>query len=74
VNVWLVQIGEALPVKPGIQKLRTAHLAEKLVQRGHNVIWWASAFDHFKKIWLYSGDTEVTLRQNFKIRTLKGTG
>lgn len=73
-NVWLVQIGEALPVKAGIRKLRTAYLAEKLVQRGHDVLWWASAFDHFKKCWLYSDDTELTLHQKLRIKALRGLG
>ncbi|MFX0200046.1 MAG: glycosyltransferase WbuB, partial [Candidatus Hodarchaeota archaeon] len=60
-NIWLIQIGEALPVKAGIRKLRTAYLADKLIQRGHDVLWWASAFDHFEKRWLYDNDKEVTL-------------
>ena len=46
-NVWLVQIG-ALPVKPGIQRPRAAHLAEKLVQRGHTVLWWANCSEDFE--------------------------
>ncbi len=71
-NIWLIQIGEALPVKAGIRKLRTAYLADKLTERGHGVLWWASAFDHFEKRWLYDNDKEVTLDQKFRIKALKG--
>lgn len=73
-KIWLIQIGEALPVKAGIRKLRTAYLADKLIQRGHSVLWWASAFDHFGKRWLYDHDKEVTLDQRFTIKALKGIG
>ena len=73
-KIWLIQIGEALPVKAGIRKLRTAYLADKLIQRGHSVLWWASAFDHFGKRWLYDHDKEVTLDQSFTIKALKGIG
>jgi glycosyltransferase involved in cell wall biosynthesis len=73
-KIWLIQIGEALPVNVKIRKLRTAYLADKLIQRGHNVLWWASAFDHFGKRWLYDHDKEVTLHQRLTIKALKGTG
>jgi glycosyltransferase involved in cell wall biosynthesis len=73
-RIWLIQIGEPLPVKAGIRKLRTAYLADKLTQRGHNVLWWASAFDHFGKRWLYDRDEEVALDQRLTIKALKGIG
>ena len=60
-NVWLVTIGEQLPIKQGIRKLRTAYLAEELIERGHTITWWTSAFDHLKKKWLTNSDTTITL-------------
>jgi hypothetical protein len=48
-NIWLVQTGELLPLDEGVKKMRIALLADILVERGHNVFWWASAFDHFTK-------------------------
>lgn len=73
-NVWLIQIGEALPVRPGIRKLRTAYIADELNRRGHSVTWWASAFDHFKKRWIYDDQTEVKLNDQLVLKVLKGFG
>lgn len=41
-----------MPCFLGIKKLRTSFLVEKLIERGHEVVWWSSAFDHFGKKWL----------------------
>ena len=73
-NIWLFQTGEALPLQDGIRKMRTAILADKLAERGHNILWWASAFDHFKKDWLYRKDTKFKVKDNFEIFLLKGLG
>lgn len=72
--MWLLQIGESLPVLPGIRKLRTALLSEKLIEKGHEVTWWASAYDHFQKKWVYPKDTNLQLENGLNIRTIKGTG
>ncbi|MEM3112422.1 MAG: hypothetical protein QXY90_05215 [Candidatus Anstonellales archaeon] len=36
-NIWLIQIGEILPLEEKARKMRTALLADKLVERGHKV-------------------------------------
>lgn len=48
---WLITVGEPLPVvDPGNPRLlRTGALARKLVQDGHQVLWWTSTFDHYRK-------------------------
>jgi len=48
-NIWLMQTGEPLPIRNGIRKMRTAVLADKLLERGHKILWWASAFEHQQK-------------------------
>ncbi len=53
-RIWLLQIGERLPGLPGVKKMRTGFLVDKLVRRGHTVVWWSSAFDHFQKAWIDS--------------------
>lgn len=73
-NIWLIQIGEPLPLKDDVRKMRTALLADALLARGHSVLWWASAFDHFAKDWVFDADAEVTARSGVKIKALKGTG
>ena len=73
-NIWLVTIGEELPVVPDIRKARTALLADHLLAKGHNVLWWTSTFDHFKKKHLFEKDSEVDVKDGYKIKALKGTG
>lgn len=73
-NIWLITIGELLPLDPKSRKLRTSYLADELVARGHKVTWWASAFDHFNKKWLFNTDKDIDLSSNFQIKIIKGTG
>jgi glycosyltransferase involved in cell wall biosynthesis len=73
-NVWLLQIGEILPLQAGTRRLRTAMLADKLTARGHNILWWASTFDHFGKKWISRKDMEFQINERLRIKALKGTG
>ncbi len=73
-NIWLIQIGEILPLDKKEKKMRIALLADKLVERGHNVLWWTSAFDHFKKDWVFKEDTLIDIKERYKIYALKGIG
>ncbi len=58
-NIWLIQIGEPLPLEAGVRKMRTALLADKLLERGHSVYWWASAFEHQRKKWISNTNQKV---------------
>ena len=73
-NIWLIQSGEPLPINDTVRKMRTALLADKLIAKGHSVVWWTSAFDHIKKKWIYTKDTEVRHSHNLTFVALKGTG
>lgn len=73
-KVWLIQLGEILPIAPGTRKMRTALLADELTKRGHSVLWWASAFEHLTKKWVCHSDTEYVLGDNLRILALKGIG
>lgn len=54
--------------------MRMGCLVEELAERGHSVLWWGSAFDHFKKEWLYKADTLVALRERVEFFALRGMG
>jgi len=73
-KVWLITIGEILPIKEGARKGRTSHLADALVKRGHSVLWWTSAFDHFKKEWISQKNATINLNENFTIKLMRGLG
>lgn len=73
-NIWLIQIGEPLPLDSGVRKMRTGLLADKLAERGHDVRWWASAFEHQRKIMVFDRDIEYPLRDGLALQILKGCG
>ena len=48
-NVWVLQTGEPLIIDGNNQRLmRGMNLANKLVERGHKVLFFSSAFNHQK--------------------------
>ncbi len=73
--IWLVKIGEILPDKnKNSRLLRTGILGEMLSDFGHNVVWWSSTFDHFKKKQLFAHDTDIKINDRYKIRLIRGCG
>ncbi len=73
-KVWLIQVAEVLPLEEGARKMRTSMLADALLSRGHQVLWWTSAFDHFNKDWIFPDDTLRQLREGYQLIALKGRG
>ena len=71
-NIWLIQTGEPLPLNEKIKRMRTALLADKLIEGGHSVTWWTSAFDHFKKDWTFKQNTELAIGEGLKIIAFMG--
>jgi len=70
--VWLLKISEAIPTDETVSKGRTAMLAEKLVERGHEVVWWVSCFDHTKKRMVLEDDADLNLAPGILVKALKG--
>lgn len=49
-RIWLVQVGEELPMDGSATRLlRTALLARALAERGHEIVYWNAAFNHQRK-------------------------
>jgi glycosyltransferase involved in cell wall biosynthesis len=70
-RVWLVTIGEPLPSDGKADRLlRTGMLAEILVRRGHEVVWWTSTFDHARKRQRFEQDTAIPVAANYSIRLI----
>jgi glycosyltransferase involved in cell wall biosynthesis len=68
-------VGEPLPIAPGQSRLwRSGLLAERLVDRGHRVVWWASTFEHKSKRHLFDATREVTLRDRLSLYLLHSPG
>jgi glycosyltransferase involved in cell wall biosynthesis len=73
VNIWLVSRNEPAPISKNVRKMRTAILADKLLERSHSVFWWTSAFSHRQKIAIANEDINFDISERYTIRVLKST-
>ncbi len=73
-RVWIIQIAERLPPFGSGGRMRSGALTEVLTSRGHQVVWWTSAFDHFAKRWLWRRTTELTRPHVGRIIAIRGAG
>lgn len=72
-NIWLLTVGEPLPVDSGYRRmLRTGLLAKELQTRGHHVRWSTSTFDHTAKIQRAKGDYIYDLSPRYRIELIWG--
>jgi glycosyltransferase involved in cell wall biosynthesis len=74
VRVWLVTVGEPLPLPPGARLLRTGLLADVLIRLGHHVVWWNSTFDVSAKAQRFDQDTRLLVSANYELRLLHSVG
>ena len=74
-KIWLVKIGEPVPLSPhAVDRVhRTGYLAQFLAARNHQVVWWTTTFDHYRKKHI-SEEKTVRLGPNLAIRLLRGRG
>lgn len=74
-NVWVIQVGEPLPIAPGNPRpWRSGQLVEALARHGHDVLWWASNFEHKSKTHLFPGGRDVHLGERVTVRLLHSPG
>jgi len=74
-RVWLITVGEPLQISDDKDRLyRTGMLANLLVSKGHEVVWWTSTFDHVRKIQRFNSGTTINKSNNFKIELLHSIG
>ena len=71
--VWLITVGEPLPSDRSDERpLRTGLLASALVEQGHQVVWWASTFDHNHKVRRFSENTQIRISDRLVLELLDG--
>lgn len=69
--VWVVNVGEPMATDPGAErKLRMGLLADTLAERGHDVVWWTSTFDHNYKRQRFNVDTQVPVNERLVLQFL----
>ena len=74
--VWVVEVGEPLPIDGEFPRLMRAGLvAETLTAIGHDVTWWTSAFSHTAKTMRPTGDHEINVGdRRYLLITLRSIG
>ena len=75
-KVWLVTMAEQLPIKTGLHDRlhRTGLIAYYLSEHKHEITWWTSTFNHFKKKFIFNEDTTVYLKENLRVNLIHGYG
>jgi glycosyltransferase involved in cell wall biosynthesis len=73
-RAWIIQVGEPLPGDQGARQMRSGILAERLAKRGHEVVWWASTFDHLRKRQRANRDVTVSVSSNLRVELLHSPG
>jgi glycosyltransferase involved in cell wall biosynthesis len=70
-RTWLITTGEPLPLPGSRDRLiRTGRLASYLRQRGHDVVWWSSTFDHVRKAHRFDRSTDLELADGVALKLL----
>lgn len=75
-KIAVVTVGEPLPILEGAhdRALRTGYLSVFLAERGHDVTWWTSAFDHSRRKMIVGVGERVSVQRGLEIRLLNGGG
>ena len=74
-NVWVLQTGEPLIIDGNNQRLmRGMNLANKLVERGHKVLFFSSAFNHQKKLQRTFKNKKIIFNSNLSFYLIASPG
>lgn len=74
-RVWLIQTGDPLPIDGEVPRLmRTGVMARQLADRGHDVTWWCSTFNHWTKTHRFPSHTTVELGPAYRLRLIHSPG
>jgi len=73
-DIWLIKIGESLPIEEASRLFRVGTLASLLASRGHTVTWWTSTYDHFQKKQYRLSNTIIPIAKNYNLHMLYVAG
>jgi glycosyltransferase involved in cell wall biosynthesis len=73
-RVWLLHIGEELPVDGDVRTLRYGYLAKSLQDSGHEVLRWAPTFRHSTKQHRFTCDSRVAITPQYAIQFVHSPG
>ena len=73
-KVWLIHLGELLPIDGKVRLFRYGILAEMLAERGHSVTRWAPTFIHATKNQRFTHGQTVDVNEKYRIELLYAQG
>ena len=74
-KVWILQTGEPLHIDgEGQRPMRAMNLSNKLIESGHSVVLWSSAFSHQSKLHRSKRYTSHKINKNLEIRLIPSGG
>jgi glycosyltransferase involved in cell wall biosynthesis len=73
-RVWLLHIGEHLPIDGTSRLLRYGSLARALEDRGHQVLRWAPTFHHATKTFRATSDRRIQVSDSHSIQLVHAPG
>ena len=74
-KIWILQTGEPLHIdQDNSRTMRGMNLANKLVEKGHNVILWSSTFNHRNKSHRFSQDKVIKINENLELILIHSPG
>jgi len=73
-RVWLLHIGEDLPVDGVTRQFRYGYLAQALQNQGHQVLRWAPTFRHNTKTNRFPIDSRVQMSDGYAIQFVHSSG
>lgn len=74
-KIWIISDGEPLPTdNENVRLRRMGNLANILSERGNDVVWFSSNFEHYTKQFRTDQDEVKTINSNYKIVLLQTKG
>ena len=72
-KIWIITVGEPLPIEESQERLlRAGILSKMLADGGHDVTWWTSTFLHMKKRHVADRDCVVEVQPGLSLKLLRG--
>lgn len=72
-RIWILEIGEPLPLETDARLYRYGQFSRALAEKGHEVTWWTSTFSHAPRRFLAAGDKDVVVA-GVTLRMIHGPG
>jgi glycosyltransferase involved in cell wall biosynthesis len=73
-NIWLLHIGEDLPIDGKTRLFRYGYLAQAIQEQGHQVLRWAPTFRHSTKTQRFSTDIRIKMTPEYAIQFVHAPG